>query len=206
MLFIDRLPMQEREITQVGIRLSTWQPLLPVIATEQENAVPARTAPCLPWKLDTAHELEASAWRFHLERVGLDPNRRKEPPEENAKIRSANDSVTELPIRKASLWLVSNIPSLRATPFPIYLFRGLPFFDTAPRRPERILPLVGIRALKRMRVQVNLNFQIENPTVSVWVPAPWYRACCSWVSRIPARFATIPPDELWENWVGLPQP
>jgi hypothetical protein len=191
-LFIDRLPLRETVIDYAGSRVVTWYPLLPVILAEPGAAIPAADVPCRPWKFDSGNALDATGWRFHLEQAGLDPSARLRP--ETVSVRSANDAVETLPIRRAGLWLMSNIPALRGTPFRLPVYRGLPFYDRAPRRPEAIFPLIGVRTMKRARLKVKIDF--DALTISVWVPGPWYEGASRWLRRMPGRFTTIPLDQL----------
>jgi hypothetical protein len=191
-LFIDRLPLRETVVDYAGRRVVTWYPMLPVILTEPDVVIPADGAPCRPWKFDSANALDASAWRFHLEQAGPDPSARLW--RETVRTRSANDAVEVLPIRKASLWLVSNIPALRDKPLRLPLYRGLPFYDRTPRRPANIVPLLGIRALRRAHLKVLIDF--DALTMSVWAPGRWYEGLSLWLRRLPRRFTTIPLDQL----------
>lgn len=134
------------------------------------------------------------AWRFHLERAGLDLADPRKLHSAKAIARLANDAVEELPIRRASLWLVSNIPALRHSPFPLLLNPGLPFYDRSPRRTTNLFPLVGLGAFRRAGLTVKIDFQAA--TLSVWTPGPWYRGLSLFFRRLPGGFATIPFDRL----------
>jgi len=191
-LFIDRLPLREIAIDYAGGRVVTWYPLLPVIVTEPKALIPADDAPCRPWKFDSGNALDATAWRFHLEQAGLDPSARLRS--KTVRARAANDAVEVLPIRKACLWLVSNIPALRGKPLRLPLYRGVPFYDRTPRRPEVVFPLLGIRTLRRARLKVEIDF--DHLTISVWAPGRWYEGPSLWLRRLPGRFTTIPLDQL----------
>lgn len=191
-LFIDRLPLRETVVDYAGRRVVTWYPLLPVTLTEPDAAIPADDAPCRPWKFDSGNALDAVAWRFHLDQAGLAPSARLRST--TVRARAANDAVELLPIRKACLWLVSNIPALRGRPLRLPLYRGLPFYDRAPRRPEVVFPLIGIRTLRRARLKVKIDF--DGLTISVWAPGRWYEGLFLWLRRLPGGFTTTPLDEL----------
>ena len=105
----------------------------------------------------------------------------------------ANDIVELLPIRWATVWLVSNIPALRRTPFPLRLSPGLPFYDRAPRRTGNLYPLLGMRC-RRARLKVKIDF--EAGTLSVWTPGPGHHSVAQFLRRLPGGFAQIPPDQL----------
>jgi hypothetical protein len=109
-------------------------------------------------------------------------------------VRAANDTTEELPIRLASVWLVSNIPALRRTPYPLFLKPGLPFYDRSPRRTEDLFPLIGVRACRRAGLTVKIDFAAA--TLSVWTPGHWYRGFSLLMRRMPGRFATIPYEQL----------
>jgi hypothetical protein len=113
-------------------------------------------------------------------------------------IRTANDAAESLPTRRATVWLVSNIPALRHTPFPLRLTPGLPFYDRSPRRTTDLYPLLGMRAFHRARLKLKIDF--DAGTLSVWTPGPWYKAAAQCFRRLPGRFATLPPDQLCVPW------
>ena len=171
-----------------------WSTLLPAILTEPGVRAPPTGAPCTPWKFDTGCAPDANAWRFHLERAGLDPTNTSKLDPEKAKTRFANDAVEELPIRAASLWLVSNIPALRQSPFPLFLFPGVPFYDRSPRRTTNLFPLLGMTAFRRAGLTVKINFKAA--TLSVWTPGPWYRGWPVFARRLLDGFARTPFDQL----------
>jgi hypothetical protein len=198
-LFIDRLPLREVPVEYAGKRAITWYPLLPFILTEPGVDIPPNDARCKPWKFDTGNALDASAWRCHLEQASLDHSCRRHP--RTVRARSANDMTEELPIRKACLWLVSNIPSLRVTPLRLPLYQGLPFYDRTPRRPELVFPLIGVRTLRRAGLKVKIDF--KHLTISVWTSGPWYEDFFLSLRRIPSRFSTTSLEALCDgDWRG----
>jgi hypothetical protein len=89
---------------------------------------------------------------------------------------------------------VSNIPALSDQPFLLPLFRGLPFYDRESRRPDAVLPLIGVRTLKLARVKIKLDF--DALTLSVWVPGRWDEGSSLWLRRLAGGFKTIPLDQL----------
>ncbi len=171
-----------------------WYPLLPAMLTEAGLPEPPTDAPCRPWKFDTGCAPDAMAWRFHLERAGLDLADPRKLHSAKAIARLANDAVEELPIRRASLWLVSNIPALRQSPFPLLLNPGLPFYARFPRRRTNLFPLVGMSAFRRAGLTVKINFKAA--TLSVWTPGPWYRGWPVFARRLLDGFARTPFDRL----------
>jgi len=85
-------------------------------------------------------------------------------------IRTVAGSVV-VPIRTADIWLVSNLPGQSLAPFRVELNRGLPFRDVG-RVPDPHFerPLIGIRALRRAGLRIEIDFAYD--TVSVWTPDP----------------------------------
>jgi len=155
---------------------------------------PPAASPCRPWKFDSGCAPDACAWRFHLESVGLDPTRLHPL---KSTIRLSNDAVAELPIRPATLWLMSNIPALHHAPYPVELIPGLPFYDRAPRRTANLFPLLGMGALRRAGLTVKIDFKAA--TLSVWTPAPWHRGLSLFFQRLSNGFATIPFKDICED-------
>jgi hypothetical protein len=197
-LFIDRLPLQYRVIQSAGRRRRAWYPLVPAILADSVPSDPPREAKGRPWKFDTGCALDACAWRFHLDRSGLDLTNSDRFDPNTAAVRAANDAVEALPIRRACLWLVSNIPALRELPYPLYLDPGVPYYDRAPRRPEYLYPLLGMRAFRRAGLTVKINFAAA--TLSIWMPGPWYSGLSQLMRRIPGCFATVAFEQLCEEW------
>jgi hypothetical protein len=163
-IFIDRLPMREVLASYAGRTLRTCYPLLPGILTEPgEEEAPLDQ--CRPWKVDTGNALGAVTWRFHLEQAGLDPEHNLLP--HSVSILSANSAAETLPIRRANLWLVSNIPSLRSRPLRLSLGIGFPFYNRPHPNPRDRYPLLGVAALRRAGVRLQMDF--ARLTLSVWV-------------------------------------
>ncbi len=76
-----------------------------------------------------------------------------------------------VPSREADLWLVSNIPSLSGQPHRLELVQGIPFQDiTTLPDPHFQRPLIGMRAFRRARLRVELDF--DAAVVSIWTPDP----------------------------------
>jgi hypothetical protein len=185
-------------MSSAGRRWLALSALLPAILTEWDAPGPPRGVPPRWWKFDSGCAPDASAWRFHLESAGLDPSAPARLDPELLSIRAANDAVESLPIRKATVWLVSNIPALRDTPYPLHLSPGLSFYDRAPRRTADLYPLLGMRAFHRARLKVKLDF--DAGTVSVWTPGSWSGAATQFLRRLPRGFITLPPDQLSAPW------
>lgn len=92
---------------------------------------------------------------------------------------------------------MSNIPSLRSAPLRLPLYRGLPFYDRTPHRPESVYPLLGIRALRRARLRVEIDF--GELTLSVWTPGPWYQGLGRWLRRLLNGFRTASLEDLCDG-------
>jgi hypothetical protein len=167
-LFIDRLPFHHWLDQTRTPPLPYWTVVLPVILTEPTLVTPPPVAGVQEWVLDTGNRGEAFAWRHHLLQAGLDPDQGRMP--QPMTIRTVTGRLL-VPVRDGDLWLVSNIPALRPTPFRIVLHRGLPFHDvpTLPD-PQFQRPLIGIRALRSAGLRVEIDFSRDS--VSVWTPDP----------------------------------
>jgi len=110
-LFIDRLPFhywidRTRQPPQ-----SHWSVVLPVFLTEVAALAPPITAVAQDWAVDTANRGPAFAWRHHLLLAGLDPDRARRPSQ--VTITTALGSKATVPVRLASLWLISNVPAFQ---------------------------------------------------------------------------------------------
>ena len=156
-LFIDRLPM-----TQLSIRL-------PVIVSEPGLLRPPADAHVFDWFLDTGFTGEAFSWRPHLEAGQIDPDVNRYP--RTARLRSsAFEGVKQLPMRRADLWLTSNLEAYKDRFVCLPLDEGIVFRDepisSNQRRTAR--PLLGMRLLRRARLRLDIDFAKD--TVSVWVP------------------------------------
>ncbi len=199
LLFIDRLPLSR----WVEGTTQSWFPLLPILVSEPEQETPPETK-CRLWKFDTGNTYEAYAWRFHLQRCGLYPCApdRLTPRRVTAIVASGN--TLSLPVRKACLWLVSNIPHLRDTPLRIPLYSGIPFVNEEHPIPSVrtfTAPLLGIRAFRRVGLTVQIN--LADLTLSVWTPGSWFRGLGRFLRRAPNRFSRIPLKTLREDdWVS----
>jgi hypothetical protein len=107
-----------------------------------------------------------------------------------ARSRSAFGAAEHLPIRAATLWLVSNLPSRRAKPFPLPVVAGIAFRDAVAPENESLRPLLGMRVLLRAGVKVQID--CARATVSVWTPGPWYQSLSLELRRLVTGFATVP--------------
>jgi hypothetical protein len=168
-LFIDRLPFVVWvDNTRTPPRLH-WSVVLPVLLTEPSLATPPSNVQPQLWAVDTAHRGDAFAWRRHLLDASLDPDVSRIGGAMN--ITTALGGRTLVPVRLADLWLVSNIPSLQGATWQIELEPGIPFNNvmTLPD-PHFNRPLIGLRALRRARLRVEVDCHTD--TVSVWTPDP----------------------------------
>jgi hypothetical protein len=166
-LFIDRLPFtfwvdQTRAPASVH-----WSVVLPVIITDPNLPFPPPNAPVQDWVLDTGNRTTAFAWRRHLLDAGLDPDVLHFSG--GANITTSMGGKANVPVRLADLWLVSNLPTLRGAAWRMELDPGIPFHDkVALPDPQFHRPLIGLRALRRAMLRVELDFAAD--VVSVWTP------------------------------------
>jgi hypothetical protein len=165
-LFIDRLPFHRWTDFTRTPPSSCWTVVLPIVLTEPTLLNPPSGTPVTDWVVDTGNRGEAFAWRHHLVQAGLDPDQGRMPLP--MIIRTVAGRLT-VPVRDTDLWLVSNVPALRPTPFRMVLHRGLPFHDVPTRPdPQYQRPLIGVRALRTAGLKVEIDF--ANDTISVWTP------------------------------------
>jgi hypothetical protein len=168
-LFLDRLPLHFWTDRTRTPPQSHWSVVLPVLVTDPNLPAPPASALAQSWCLDTGNTGEAFAWRHHLLTAGLDPTKHLAPT--RAVLTSSLGARLLVRVRAADLWLVSNIPAHQGSPFRLHLDPGIPFHDI-PTLPDPNLnrPLIGLRALRRAGLRVELDF--ANDTVSVWTPDP----------------------------------
>lgn len=168
-LFIDRLPLREAPGDFAEPPMCSWYPLLPLIATKANAIAPSPQARCLPWKLDTAHAPDCSAWQFHLAEAHLEmqPGSFLQQP---MRVRYANGEPGRLRCLRAKLWLVSNIPDLEGIILPLVLNHGLPLHQHTHPNPRRVYPLLGLSLLHRAGLDIQFSLSTTPPTLSVWAP------------------------------------
>jgi hypothetical protein len=163
-LFIDRLPLHrwvDRTRTPPSER---WSVRVPVALTPIATC-PLPIAHKADWTIDTGATGEAFAWRHHLEQAGLDPDTDRVA---SSSIRLFDGTVIAAPVRRASLWIVGNIPELK--PFRLPLNRGITLIDSSVSNPDPELhrPLLGMSILIRVGLRMEIDF--GNRTVSIWTP------------------------------------
>jgi hypothetical protein len=186
-LFIDRLPFHSWIDYSSTPPQRKWFVALPVLLTDVNVQHPPPDTPPQRWVMDTAFTGDAFAWRSHLLDADLDPNRKQAGM---SRTRSPLGS-TQLPVRAAALWLVSNTPALRGKPFRLVLDPGITFRNV-PQRPDRDAdsPLIGLRALMRAGLRVQIDF--ARATVSLWTPGLWYQGIWLLLRRTLSGYATVP--------------
>ena len=165
-LFIDRLPFHRWTDPTRSPPLTYWTIVLPLAMTDPSLSSPPAVTQSEEWVLDTGNRGEAFAWRHHLVKAGLDPNRFRMP--QPMSIRTVTGRFTA-PVRDVDLWLISNLPGPLLAPYRIVLHRGLPYRDvpTIPD-PEFQRPLIGIRALRSAGLRAEIDFRQD--TISIWTP------------------------------------
>ena len=124
-LFIDRLP------------LHSWTDNTPDAAPAPTGLSPSRcSSPTQDWHrplacpsssgfFDPGSFGEAFAWRSHLLSEGLDPDQNRAPF--SIVVTSSMGGRLQAPVRRADLWLVSNVAEFQNAPYRVPLERGIPF-------------------------------------------------------------------------------
>jgi hypothetical protein len=168
-LFIDRYPFERWTDATRTPPVEQWVAVVPVLITEPGSPAPSGGAVPQHWLLHTGSRGESFAWRHHLVVGGLDPDYGRLP--RTVTITTVVGARQTVPCREADLWLVSNIPALASQPWRLELLQGIPFLDVATiPDPHFHRPLMGMRALRRARLRVELDF--DGAAVSVWTPDP----------------------------------
>ncbi len=189
LLFIDRLPLYSWVPPGTLSQKHLLAVSLPVVVTDPGSRPRSRPQ---RWALDTRFTGEAYAWRHHLVEAGLDPDVRRNG---STYLAPLGGGPQEFPLRRASLWLASNIPSLRANPYRIKLEDGIAFRDVRSlSNPQTNCPLLGMRALEEAGLRVLIDCAGE--AVSVWVPSPWRRKAWLFLRRVASGFAT--EEIIWK--------
>jgi len=164
-LLLDRLPLHCWTDHTRTSPIQHWSVRIPVILSPAGGPPPSN-APPRPWVLDTGFSGEAFAWRHHLEEANLDPDQERGIP---LSLRwSATGQRAQVPVREGDLWIVSNKPGVG--PFCLSLDGGIAFIDqrVATPDPEFHRALIGMRALRRARLRVEIDF--AGSTVSIQTP------------------------------------
>jgi hypothetical protein len=106
-LFSDRLPFRRWVDNTRTPPLEHWSIRVPIFLSAV-GAYPLVTPQPQLWVVDIGFSGEAFAWRHHLEAAGLDPDIQRGPA---VRLQSSVASRAVLvPIRRADLWLASNVP------------------------------------------------------------------------------------------------
>ena len=106
---------------------------------------------------------------------------------------SAFGERVDLPICSADLWLFSNLPALRHVPFRLTLDPGITFQDAQAPASDFHRPLIGMGALLRAGLKVQIDF--ARATVSIWTPGSWPENVTLLWRRLLSGRSTLPP--LW---------
>jgi hypothetical protein len=186
-LFIARLPLFSWfDQTRVQA-IRRWSVSLPALPTVPGSKALVGVERPQRWVLDTGFTGDAYAWRTHLVEAGLDPRAHLAG---TLPARSVFGERQDLPVCKAGLWLISNLPALRDAPFYLELSPGILFREGTPPDPEFNRPLLGLRALLRAGLKVQIDF--ARATVSLWTPGPWYRGLSLGLRRLLTGYAKLP--------------
>jgi hypothetical protein len=192
-LFIDRHPFRVRPRHQGIVRLPAdadkhLSVTLAVLVTEQGLEFPPPDSALQWWILDTGKEGEATCRRCDLEAAGLNPDKCQGEPK--TMISAFGDRRTR-PTRDADLWLLSNIPVMQNKPFRLELNGGIAFDDVStPRAPDEMLPLIGMQAFRRARLQVLIDY--AKGKVSIWTPGSLLASLALTARRALSGFSTVP--------------
>ena len=164
-LLLDRLPLHCWTDQTHTPPTRHWSVRIPIIPSPA-GSTPLPTASPQEWAVDTGFSGEAFAWRHHLDAAGLDPDQERDLP--IALRWSATGQRTQVPVREADLWTISNRPDVG--PFCISLDGGIALIDrrVISPDPEFHRALIGIRALRRAQPTVEIDFLAS--TVSIRTP------------------------------------
>lgn len=186
LLFIDRLPLYAWKPAGALSDVHLLSVCFPMLITEPHQIPHPRARP-QRWALDTRFTGEAYAWRQHLIEAGLNPDALRYG---STYLVPLGGTPQEFPLRRADLWLVSNLPALRSTPHRIGLKHGIAFRDVqALPNPESNCPLFGMRALESAGLKVVIDGAAN--TVSVWVPGSWHQKAWLFLRRAASGFSTV---------------
>jgi hypothetical protein len=188
-LFLHRLPLYRWVDPRDRTPISRWSVSLPIIAADPDRLAGPTigSGPWPRWVFDSGYSGEAFGYRSHLEEVNLSPSRFLIEPRS---LRPAFGRSVAFPTRRLVLWLISNIPGENQHPYRIELNPGFSFHNTPAPDPRYDRPLIGINALLRAHLRVQLDFAKE--TISVWTPAPWHRALQSYARWAVTGLQTLP--------------
>jgi hypothetical protein len=193
-LFIDRLPIHTswhyETVQNARLYRGRMTTSLPALLSEPAPERRPRDMEPQRWVFDSGCSGEGLIWRRHLVESGLDPSRLRVG---SHTIHGVTGSL-QAPIRSSSLWLFSNIPTLRLHPYRIPLNPGIPFRDA--EWPEEDMsyhhpPILGIEPLMRAGLRLHIDFRRR--TLSVWVPGRWARGIWERIRRIPTGFRLVEP-------------
>jgi hypothetical protein len=143
-LFIDHLPLHWWTDNTQSPPRTYWSVGLPVLVAEASLAAPTGVIE-QQWYFDTGSLGEAFAWRHHLVVAGINPDQNRWPG--SILVTSSVGGRTQVPVRQADLWLVSNVAAFQNAPYRLALERGIPFRNVpALPDPQFNRPLIGMRA------------------------------------------------------------
>jgi hypothetical protein len=187
-LFIDRMPLHRWLDHTRQPPTQRWTVSLPARLTDSGSLPPQGGVRPQRWVLDTGFTGEAFAWRRHVQDAGLDPDIQQAG---TIRARSSLGTSERLPVRSADLWLISNLGVLREHPFLLELDPGVAFRNV-PRQPDPEFerPLIGMRALRRAGLKVQIDF--AKATLSLWIPGTALRSLFLFLRRTLMRSAPDP--------------
>jgi hypothetical protein len=168
-LFLDALPFEFWTDQTRTPPQTHWSVVLPVLVSEPWLTAPPANASLQYWVLDTGNRGAAFAWRKHLLDAGLGPD--LQATLGTIGITTAFGTKKLVPVRRAHLWLVSNLATFQGMPYRMELDPGIAFHDVPTLPDPRFQrPLLGLRTLRRAGLRADIDF--ARATVSIWTPDP----------------------------------
>jgi hypothetical protein len=156
-LIIDRCPLQRAsialrvKITNVGVA-----------------SPPASSTPIVCY-LDTGFAGEFFCWRAHLVAAGIDPDMYRDPRRQRLRATLHAERSLGVPIRRADVWLLSNLPEYQDKPYRVELKTGISFRNAQSRSGGAVpRAILGMQTLLIANAKVEIDF--DRRTYSLWVP------------------------------------
>jgi hypothetical protein len=182
-LFLADIPFWPHNARPELDALAVVIPIIPTAANRKPPKVDIRP---FRWRFDSGCTSDGLIWRSDLLEAGLNPNR---PLVASSALRTPSGEVLSSERRKLDLWLVSNIPALRATPFRIRTSPGVHVASVHGPMTGHF-PILGMSALRRAGLKILLDYR--RATASVWVPATVLQTWTHWAGRVLPHFRPVP--------------
>lgn len=157
---------------------------LAIILAERGGDRPPSDAIAQEWYIDTGYQGDAFCSDIHLERVGLPPlaNRVLGRKQKLWTSLNADQASIELPIRRAELWIVSNVDELADFPMRIELEPGNAVRERETTSHTAANPgplhrepraIIGMKAFRRIGARLELRF--DERAFSLFMPKDYAR-------------------------------